>query len=68
LYALFEKQLVREDAKLEAEEKERADLEAAFWKRRRPISRQLWKRRGLISRPGSSSSSGANTRTALGMD
>jgi hypothetical protein len=59
LYALFEKQLARKDAKVEVEERIGL-ISRQLWKMRRLISRQLWKRRR------SSSSSGANAQTALG--
>jgi hypothetical protein len=43
VYALFEKQLARRDAKLEAEEKEKADLEATLEKERADLEATLEK-------------------------
>jgi chromosome segregation ATPase len=41
-YALMEKQLARKDAKLEAEEKERADLEAALEKENADLEAEIY--------------------------
>jgi hypothetical protein len=49
VYAGFEKQLARKDAKLEARKRRRL-ISRQLWRRRTPVLRQLWKRRTPILR------------------